>query len=55
MWQGFKTLTGYKDSFKDTNNTERTLVDILNHCFSFFVAAQIGPALSGKDKDIQLT
>lgn len=29
MWQGIKTLTGYKDGFKDTNSKDRTLLDIL--------------------------
>lgn len=54
MWQGIKTLSGYKDNFIDTNST-----DTLNHFFSRFVqpdtAVCIRPTLPGKDDPILLT
>lgn len=31
MWQGIKTLTGYKDSYTATTPTDNTLPDTLNH------------------------
>lgn len=55
MWWGIKTLTGYKDSFTDTN---RALLDTLNHHFSRFdrqYSADIQPAPPVKDNLTQLT
>ena len=36
MWQGIKTLTGYKDSCTQTNSPDITLPDTLNHFFARF-------------------
>ena len=44
VWQGIKTLTGYRDSYTADNSTHRTLADSLNHFFSRFdcqIAADI--------------
>lgn len=36
MWQGIKTLTGYKDSYTITTTADSTLPDTLNNFFPFF-------------------
>ena len=57
MWQGIKTLTGYKYSYTATNSTDRTLPDSLNHVFSPLdnrIAADTRPALPVKDNAIQV-
>ena len=44
VWQGIKTLTGYRDSYTADNSGHRTLADSLNHFFSRFdcqIAADI--------------
>ena len=57
MWQGIKTLTGYKYSYTATNSTDRTLPDSLNHVFSPLdnrIAADTRLALPVKDNAIQV-
>ena len=57
MWQGIKTLTGYKNSYRDTNSTDCLLSDSLNLFSSRFdqrIAADTHPALPGKVNAIQL-
>ena len=57
MWQGIKTLTGYKHSYTATNSTDHTLPDSLNYFFSCFdhrIAAETHLALPGKVNAIQL-
>lgn len=54
MWQGIKTLIGYKGSFTDA--TTRALLDTLNHLFDRqYSADNIQPALPVKDNLTQLT
>ena len=58
MWQGIKTITGYKNNCTALSPTDNTLPDTLNHFFARFdrenKETNIQPALPERDQPIKL-
>lgn len=56
MWQGIKTLTGYKDTQTAADSTDSTLLDTLNQFFARFDQlsgeAHTYPALPERDDPV---